>query len=822
VRSAVTLVGLIWLATCHAQNVRTEGVLWIQVDESGHQTATLNLVREAPPRFVEAFAEAVGCSPADLRHESQEEFQNNRPHVQCIPAVSRTALKSNMRWSLARLNGKLAAAGVTGLEVYIMHHGNGIAHITPAMESTRGMFGWSHHLSWEDGSLPDIRLETGFEPGDAWLLLSGAILMALSPLTLLAVSGAIPTIQAAVRALIVLVVSGWLWIVLATEAPALIATFVPGLPGPRAAWAAAALALPMLAAIWLANLILGPKYAKLLTAPQAAMRCRLLLSSGVAWAGLFLLVVGMVTSSDSLFTFAGAGLIVFCTGIVLRFRAARGTSQPLGEGPLMDSVRQLAVRAGTQVKAVKLILSGSTPAAFAGRDNTILLSYGLLRELSRSEVDAIVAHEISHLRHRHMKVISVALAAIPAVVAASFVVRGVVLWAPLTIPPCFLALMAIRRRQERTADADAACWTGGPEAMIRGLARASRGNQLSLHWSRWVGLVLPHPPMTARFEALAVTAGLSPGRVEELVSAADYPPQDRYEAPSLAHPANAISAPQRARLKFTLGLVARIYPISYSIAIPLALRPSALHPMVLAAGELVCGCGLFYWIYEGIVTRARSKVRSAMSASLIAQGAGQPGFFVGFSPSSEPALYDGMYDFEWGFVAFEGDWVVLRTGGGAFSARRSDIARIWLHTGPASWTAKPMVSFELAGDVPRGFSMRPFDNACGLMASSAARKLLAAALAWHRATAMADNPAPGLPLCEYPNPARSPDRPYPWPVLIKGLMQFGAYVASGVSLLQLQFGDLREWNPGVLLTSIVVVWGLMIFQVWPALRRSTS
>jgi len=95
-------------------------------------------------------------------------------------------------------------------------------------------------------------------------------------------------------------------------------------------------------------------------------------------------------------------------------------------------------------------------------------------------VDAIVAHELSHIRRGHAQQFRGALVAVPLVFAVSFVMPGFCLWAPLLLPIGFLATMAMRRRQEWIADADAAALTGGPEALIRGLARATGGRRLSL------------------------------------------------------------------------------------------------------------------------------------------------------------------------------------------------------------------------------------------------------------------------------------------------------------------------------------------------------
>src|SRR5206468_2481325 len=132
---------------------------------------------------------------------------------------------------------------------------------------------------------------------------------------------------------------------------------------------------------------------------------------------------------------------------------------------------------------VHLVLSGSdTAAAFASRNQAILLSHALLRDLSRDEVDSVVAHELSHIRRRHTVWMSAIFMLLPLVFVLQLFVPDLSSWAPLMAPPVFLLFMAIRRRQERTADADAARWGNGPEPFIRALSRASRGNGAALDW----------------------------------------------------------------------------------------------------------------------------------------------------------------------------------------------------------------------------------------------------------------------------------------------------------------------------------------------------
>jgi hypothetical protein len=532
----------------------------------------------------------------------------------------------------------------------------------------------------------------------------------------------------------------------------------------------------------------------------------------------------MLGGGEGIFSLGTTGFVIFLIGILQRLRTARGNVTQIGEGPLLDRIRQLATRAGTQVKAVKLIRSDSdTPAAFADRRGGILLSRALLRDLSRNEVDAIVAHELSHIRHNHGAQVRGWLMVVPIAIGVSLMVPGVAQWTALLLPTCFLTFMAVRRKQELTADADAARWTGEPEALIRGLARATNGTGVPFHWGRFVGLVIAHPPTSQRFQALGALAGASPDRVEEIITSVAAPAEAGYEVPGLTEPAQDASASQRrARLKLWLGRVSMLFPVVYSGVVAIAVQVESLGWVTLAAGELAGGIVLFYLLYEWMVARERSSVRDAMGKRLASEGVASPGFFTGFSPASRPALYEGMYDFEWGFVAFEGDRLILRGERGTFSAKREEVARLWLDRGPAAWTPKPMLCFELAvqSEGPlRGFSVRPFDGSFGPMAGGAARKLFDAATAWHRDNSTGSQGEQGISLYGYPNPVGIPELPFSWSGLVKGLLKLSGYVIVGVATLQ--FYVSQEWRAEPLVISVLVLWGLVIFLTWPAMRRSS-
>lgn len=86
---------------------------------------------------------------------------------------------------------------------------------------------------------------------------------------------------------------------------------------------------------------------------------------------------------------------------------------PLGEGPLRDHLRELCRRHGVRVRAILVWRTGGAivNAAVLGllaRLRYIVLSDALIELLDEREVEAVAAHEIGHVRRRHVLWLGVA------------------------------------------------------------------------------------------------------------------------------------------------------------------------------------------------------------------------------------------------------------------------------------------------------------------------------------------------------------------------------------------------------------------------------
>lgn len=211
---------------------------------------------------------------------------------------------------------------------------------------------------------------------------------------------------------------------------------------------------------------------------------------------------------------------------------------------LYTVTENLAIAAGLP-KPKLYVIDDPAPNAFAtGRNEqhgVVCATTGLLALLDRSELEGVIAHELSHIQNRDILVMTVAvvLAGFVAIVAdlflrmSSFVpgdrdrhpaelVLGVVgiILAPLAAQ---LIKLAISRRREYLADASAALLTRYPEGLASALRKISEANMPLRHAShatahlfidepfgaeehsrlgRLEKLFATHPPVEERIKAL--------------------------------------------------------------------------------------------------------------------------------------------------------------------------------------------------------------------------------------------------------------------------------------------------------------------------------
>jgi len=166
-------------------------------------------------------------------------------------------------------------------------------------------------------------------------------------------------------------------------------------------------------------------------------------------------------------------------------------------------VENLCITAGLPVPKI-YIIDDSAPNAFAtGRDKdhaVIAVTSGLLAKLERSELEGVIAHELSHIGNRDILLATLVTVLVGLVVLLadwfmriSFLRRGdsdnkggqlqgIIMIAAIVLAilaPLFAYMMqfAISRKREYLADADAALLTRYPEGLARALEKISADSE---------------------------------------------------------------------------------------------------------------------------------------------------------------------------------------------------------------------------------------------------------------------------------------------------------------------------------------------------------
>jgi len=213
------------------------------------------------------------------------------------------------------------------------------------------------------------------------------------------------------------------------------------------------------------------------------------------------------------------------------------------EHPLHQVTRRLAQRAGLPMPKVYIIPDMSPNAFATGRNPqhaAVAATEGILRLLSASELEGVIAHELAHVKHRDILISTVAATIAAAIMmvanmarfAAMFGGTGggsrddrqggnlVVLLATAILAPIAAMLIqaAISRQREFGADRGGAEIAGSPQGLAQALRRIEAGaaavpmdaNPATAHMfimkpfsaRGLMGLFSTHPSTEARIQAL--------------------------------------------------------------------------------------------------------------------------------------------------------------------------------------------------------------------------------------------------------------------------------------------------------------------------------
>jgi heat shock protein HtpX len=167
-------------------------------------------------------------------------------------------------------------------------------------------------------------------------------------------------------------------------------------------------------------------------------------------------------------------------------------------------VRQLAISAGMPMPKV-YIIDSETPNAFATGRNpehaAVAATTGIMRILTRDELTGVMAHELSHVRHRDILISSVAATIAGAITYLAHMAQwaaifggsrdrdeegggafGMIVMAIVAPIAAMLIQMAISRAREYDADKGGATLSGNPLYLAGALRKLEMANrQIPMH-----------------------------------------------------------------------------------------------------------------------------------------------------------------------------------------------------------------------------------------------------------------------------------------------------------------------------------------------------
>ncbi len=215
------------------------------------------------------------------------------------------------------------------------------------------------------------------------------------------------------------------------------------------------------------------------------------------------------------------------------------------EPELYNLLENLSITAGVPMPRLEIIETHARNAFASGIDNksfTVTVTRGLLNSLTREEVEAVLAHEMTHILNRDVRlliitVIFTGMVGFAAQMVWSSIRYGFVgggrrdnkgggifimlaiagiLW--LGYLATLLTRFAISRKREYMADAGAIELSKNPQAMMSALMRIAGRDRIPEttddiammcieNKSAFLGMFATHPPIQSRIRAIAATTG---------------------------------------------------------------------------------------------------------------------------------------------------------------------------------------------------------------------------------------------------------------------------------------------------------------------------
>ena len=265
-----------------------------------------------------------------------------------------------------------------------------------------------------------------------------------------------------------------------------------------------------------------------------------------ALTGLLMLIGGLIGGRGGVYIAFFFALILnfgsywFSDKIVLKMYKAQEVSENSAPG-LHNIVRTLAMKARLPMPRV-FIIPEEAPNAFAtGRNDqhaVVAVTEGIMRILSKEELEGVIAHELSHIKNRDMLISSIAATLAGAIVMLAHMAQwaaifgggrsddedngggiiGLIAMAILAPLAATVIQMSISRSREYLADAGGAGITKNPYGLAAALEKLAKASQIvplkanpstahlfivnPLTGKSFMNLFSTHPPLAERIDRL--------------------------------------------------------------------------------------------------------------------------------------------------------------------------------------------------------------------------------------------------------------------------------------------------------------------------------
>jgi Zn-dependent protease with chaperone function len=669
--------------------------LSVTLDEQGNAYLSfIAWVSKPPGASLEGgLSEAFGCPLRGVHVFENQGYYSLTARGEGM--VHSRGLARECQIDLAPLVDRLRPLGVLQLDVSLSHPSRGESRCWGADRDETPFVPWSRyrcHVDVRQPAPPPLRLEYGYPPQDFLRFLPLApLLLVPVGLTLWARRGALRRASADPAAWFGyfrfegrLATGTWLgwWAALAVLDVAKIVTFIQGgeTVGERTVVRACLFLMPPAVVVVVCK-ALGHAVSVQMRGTTWTLSERLRQAFWGQAVGWLPLLFGWATidalshqaNGREIVLWAVAGLAGFQVALNERNRAWKLQRQALTTGALRDRIFALAAQAGqplNQVYVLPMAQSREANAFVNVKARVVLLTDYLVQSLSQREVDAIVSHELGHLRKPPPgKLLGGVLGG-----AFSFVVVVVFVgglgaeqyrWLPAFPLVAVLGVVVLStwrsRRWERVADAEAVTLTGDPEALITALLKIAKLNAHPLRWSRWEEHVITHPSTLRRIDAIARQGGVSPERLQQLLEEGETA-GERYELPAAVTREDKVYSTAYKgrflrRISWLLLGVSLVTPALAAWIVEGGEYPDPVAWTIYAAG-LLATPALVLGVVRAVGVWSDRGLKRALRARLEREGVYPDkgdGVFVGFSPGDRPRTFEGFSDWDLGFLLLAGD-----------------------------------------------------------------------------------------------------------------------------------------------------------------------